>query len=355
MILDVQPLDPHSASEPLLADYFAMRAAVVAEDWPEDPPLTYESAVGRLRTPPVEDGPCRFWVGHLDGRLAGTAKLALPEDSNGTIARVEVHVHPELRRHGFGTELLRAAMPAVLDSRRDIVMGLPMKPDSAAARWADGLGFEVTHSMVMQVLLSATTPARLWDVPVPVGYRLAYWTGATPEPLIDSYALARQAIQDAPPGRTSYRPTVWTPARIRDTDRELADAGTEQWVAVAIDDATGQVAGVHVIQNYPHRRDTGFIHDTAVLAAHRGHGLGRAIKAGMMRRLTDERPDMERICTTTATTNSHMIGINQALGYRTHRTMNWIETTTSSLVETLAAPSAHGRAAQDRDQEQEQG
>ncbi|MFD5559121.1 GNAT family N-acetyltransferase [Kitasatospora griseola] len=48
-----------------------------------------------------------------------------------------------------------------------------------------------------------------------------------------------------------------------------------QRVVVAVDDSTRQVVGVHVVHSYPHRREIGHIHDTAVLAAHRGHGLGR--------------------------------------------------------------------------------
>ncbi|GAA2838183.1 hypothetical protein GCM10010441_73140 [Kitasatospora paracochleata] len=343
MTLDIQPLNPSHASEQELADYHAMRAAAVSVDFPEDPPLTYEAAVGRLRTPPVGDGPCRFWVGSLDGRLAGSVRIALPEGSNSGIAQVEVHVHPELRRLGVGTALLRAAMPAVLESRRGTVLGQPMKPDSAGAPWVAGLGFEVTHSMVMQVLRIATTPARLWEVSVPAGYRLTQWTGATPEQLIDSYAVARQAIQDAPSGRTSYRETAWTPDSVRDADRELAAAGAEQRVVIAIDDTTEQVVGVHVVHNYPHRREIGYIHDTSVLAAHRGHGLGLAMKAAMTRLITDERPDMNLICTTTATTNTHMININHALGYCTAPTMNWVETTTTRLAEKLAALSTSPR------------
>lgn len=336
MILYIQPLDPHDAPEQHLAGYHAMRAAVAAVDFAEDPPLTYEAAIGRLLTPPVEDGPCRFWVGHVDGRLAGSVRVALPEGANRGIVGVEVHVHPAMRRRGIGTSLLRAAMPAVLAAGRARVLGQPMKPDSAGAPWAAGLGFEVKHSTVMQVLDIATAPARLWEVPAPAGYRLAGWTGPAPEQLIESYATARQAVQDAPLGGSSYRAPAWTPAAVRAADRELAQAGTEQRVVVAVEDATGQVVGVHVIHNHPYRREFGYVHDTSVLAAHRGHGLGLAMKAAMMRRLTEERPDLELVCTSTATTNSHMVGINHALGYRSARTMDWVETTVAALAESLA-------------------
>ncbi|MFJ4680349.1 GNAT family N-acetyltransferase [Kitasatospora sp. NPDC088783] len=341
MPFDIRPLDPLTASEDLLADYHLMRAAVVAEDFPEDPPLTYESAVGRLRTPPIEDGACRYWACHLEGRLAGSVRVALPDDSNSGIANVEVHVHPELRRRGIGTALLRPAAAAVLAAGRAAVLGVPVKPGSPGSRWAHGLGFAVTRSTVMQVLLVAETPPKSWDVPVRPGYRLARWTGATPEPYVDSYAVARQAIHDAPLGTTSHRETVWTPALIRATDRDLLDAGVEQRVVIAVEDDTDRVVGVHVLHNYPHRREFGYVHDTSVLVGHRGHGLGRTMKAAMTRWLADERPDLERILTTTATTNTFMIDINHSLGYRTARTMEWIEIPTARLAERLAS-SPHG-------------
>ncbi|GAA4990888.1 GNAT family N-acetyltransferase [Kitasatospora paranensis] len=119
MTLDIQPLDPHHATEETLDGYHLMRAAAWAVDFPEDPPLTREGAIGRLRTPPVHEGPGRVWAGHLDGRPAGTVRLSLPEAPNDGIANVEVCVHPELRRRGIGTALLRSVLPEVLESGRE--------------------------------------------------------------------------------------------------------------------------------------------------------------------------------------------------------------------------------------------
>jgi mycothiol synthase len=350
--ITVGPFDPNAAQDSDLTDYHAMRAAAVARDMPEDPPLTYASAIGRLRTPPVADGACAFWAARFDGRLIGSAKVSLPTGDNAGIARAEVVVHPEQRRRGIGTMLLRAALPAILDSARPVVLGVAMKPDSAGARWTARLGFEVTHRTVMQVLLLESVPPQLWDVPVPPGYRLARWINTTPDDLIDSYAAARPAIQDAPQGRTSYRETTWTPALIRETEREQVERDVEERVVVAIDTATGQVAGVTGILNYPHRREYCYVNETSVSAPHRGHGLGRAMKAAMTRWLREERPDIERILTTTAADNKYMINVNHALGYQTARTMIWVETPTTRLADTLAAiPTRHRCFASPADRE----
>ncbi|AUG75163.1 GNAT family N-acetyltransferase [Kitasatospora sp. MMS16-BH015] len=336
MALEIRPFDPAGAGERELVEYHTMRAAAVLVDWPEDPPLTYDSAIGRLQAPPLEDGVCRYWAGYLAGRLVGTAKLGLPDGSNAAVARVEVHVHPELRRQGIGTGLLRTVLGAVRESGRETVVGLPMKPEAAAASWAARHGFEVTQRMVMQALLVAATPARMWEVQVAAGYRLADWSGATPEELVDSYAVARQAIEDAPRGRSSFRATAWTAERVREADRELAGNGVEQRVVVAVEQSTGAVVGTHVVHLLPYRREFGFVYDTSVVAAHRGHGLGRAMKAAMMRHLTVERPELSRVLTSTAAVNTHMISVNHTLGYETVRMMELVEARTADLEKRLA-------------------
>ena len=338
MTVQIRPFDPSMATERELVDHHEMSAAARALDMPEDPPLTYEAATGRLLSPPPTDGACIYWAAYLDGRLIGRVKAALPDGDNAGVAKVQVLVHPEQRRHGIGLALLRAAMPAILETKRGAIMGEAMKPDSAGARCADRLGFQITHSTVMQVLLVADVPADRWDVPVDPGYRLERWIGTTPEHLIDSCATARQAIRDAPTGQASFRDeSTWTPESIREAERNLAAKGVEQRVVVAVDSATGLVAGLTGMLRYPHRREFGYQDNTSVLATHRGHGLGRAMKAAMMRWITRDWTGLDRIITASATENTYMIAVNRALGYYPARSMIWVETTPAQLAETLAA------------------
>jgi RimJ/RimL family protein N-acetyltransferase len=117
---------------------------------------------------------------------------------------------------------------------------------------------------------------------------------------------------------------------------ELAERDVEERVVAAIHTATGALVGVTGILNYPHRREFGYQNDTSVVMAHRGHGLGRALTAAMTRWIVAERPDIERIMTTTPTENSHMIAVNLSIGYDTIRTMNWSETTPARLAERLS-------------------
>ena len=184
---------------------------------------------------------------------------------------------------------------------------------------------------VVQRLDVASVPPSTWDVPVSPGYRLAQWVGSTPDDLLAEYAAARLAIQDAPASEASYRQPNWTPERIRQSEQELAEQGTEERVVVAIDEAGGQIVGVTSMLFYPHRPDYGYQNDTSVVGAHRGHGLGVAMKSAMMRWIRVERPQVGIVLTTTAKANEHMIDVNLRVGYKTLRSIIYVETTVEGL------------------------
>lgn len=59
--------------------------------------------------------------------------------------------------------------------------------------------------------------------------------------------------------------------------------------------------------------------DTAVLAAHRGHRLGLAMKAAMLRWFTADKVEAELVSTFTGASNTHMADVNHRLGFETVR------------------------------------
>jgi RimJ/RimL family protein N-acetyltransferase len=56
-----------------------------------------------------------------------------------------------------------------------------------------------------------------------------------------------------------------------------------------------------------------------VTPAHRGHGLGRAVKAHVLRWLLADRPALESVETGTDAANAPMIRVNEQLGFVTDR------------------------------------
>jgi GNAT superfamily N-acetyltransferase len=302
MTIDVHSFDPARATD---ADFDACHRVLSAAqpvDKPELPSVTREAVVGTLRRPIPEFGPVRHWFARLDGEVVGVADMT---------------VHPEHRRRGVGTAVLDAVRADVRDLGRTVIEGFQLTKSGAGEKWATALGFRVTYATVLQALVVADVDPARWDVAPPTGYRLAHWIGAAPAELVDSYARARQAIRDAPVGDMGYQSPAWTAAQVRAEEAQLRDQGVEQRVVAAVHEETGEVGGMSELYVTPQRPRWGGQRDTAVRAEHRGRGLGAAIKAHLYRRLFADRPDVERVHTGTGADNTHMIRVNEALGFTT--------------------------------------
>jgi mycothiol synthase len=334
--LTITALDPSGADEADVHGVHAVWSAAVAFDKPEFPAVTLEFVVGMIRDGAAGPIPRRYWLAWLaDGRPAAVAMLMLPKEENTSHALIDVRVHPEVRRQGVATEVFPFMLASARSAGRTRILTAPIREGGGGVPWVTRLGFEQVQANVVQQLDLTTADPALWDVPTAPGYRLVEWIAAAPEDLIASYARARGAISDAPSGTTTWDDPQWTPERVRVEEAGLLAENTESRVVVAVHEATGEVAGVSEL--YVLLRDPGHLWqgDTAVLAAHRGHGLGRSIKAAMLRRLLADRPDAKLVTTQTATTNVYMANVNHQIGFRTAYTQIYAEADVEALEKRL--------------------
>jgi GNAT superfamily N-acetyltransferase len=308
-----------------LAEYYELVVASAKIDRPHEPATDYERVIGRLRRPSSNADTIRHWFAYRAGKVVGHMTVGLPMLETEGVAMVEITVHPDARRQGIGSDFLRTLFPLLHDEGRATVEGWWITRDGVGERWALARGFRPTHATVSQQLALRDVDPALWAIEPPVGYRTEQWIGRAPEHLLTSYAAARTAIHDAPLGQAAWASPEWTPDRIRNAEQNLRDRGVEQRVVVAVHEASGTVVGSTEIELPPHTKGVALQQDTAVLPAHRGHGIGAHIKACMISWLVTDRPDIALIQTTTGAENVHMIRVNQQLGFATSR--SWVVVT----------------------------
>jgi GNAT superfamily N-acetyltransferase len=156
------------------------------------------------------------------------------------------------------------------------------------------------------------------------GYRLVSWQEACPDELLESFGRAKYAMNDAPIGEMDVADREWSTEFIRDWERECRYLGRQQRVIVAIHEASGEVVGFTEVELWRWTPALSEQADTAVVAAHRGRGLGLWLKAAMLRQLQQARPDVTGLLTGNAASNTHMLRINVRLGYRPYvRLIEW--------------------------------
>jgi GNAT superfamily N-acetyltransferase len=321
----ISALDPATASDADIVAVQQVKAAALAVDRPGHPAEAVEDVAAELRTPLRGRRRLRY-VAEMDGRIVGSMVVRLPDTDNLHVGLLDLVVHPDVRRRGVGTGLLDRALVVLTREDRRVLIG-DTEEGSAGAAFCAALGLREVRTDQLSLLRMADID---WaDVEALAaaehpGYRLVGWRDTCPEELLGPFARAKHAMNDAPTGAMDVTARDWSTEFIRDRERECRFRGWDQWVLAAVHAASGEIAGFTEVELWrwtPARSEQA---DTAVVAAHRGHGLGLWLKAAMLRRLRRERPDVTGLLTGNAASNTAMLGINVRLGYRPYvRLIEW--------------------------------
>ncbi|MCA1825187.1 MAG: GNAT family N-acetyltransferase [Mycobacteriales bacterium] len=300
-----------------------LQTSVEAEGDPSLPTEPYDEWLMWQRRPPEGMRRLDLVVRDGDGTLLGAAQLDFDEEpERPERCELAIAVRPESRRRGVGTELLRAALAAAeRDRRKQVATWQPVGGPGDGFLTSLGLHTgQVEQRNVLTVTDVDAARYESWREPA-AGYRLVRWETRCPDDLVDAYALARRAMADAPLGEMDYAPTQWTAARVRTLEGMRSERGQRNWVTAAVQEETDEIAGYTEILGSAHWPEMLHQEDTAVAAAHRGHGLGRTVKAANALWVLGEWPAARWVQTWNADENAHMVAVNRELGYR--RVAEW--------------------------------
>ena len=332
--MDLERIDPESLDQ--LRAWHTVADAVHAADVPDLPSDPFEELVAAARTPRRSVREER-WLLRDDTGPVGIARLSFTLLDNTEQCSVLVAVHPGHRRHGHGHRLFDHLVERVRAEGRLRLLTEVTEPlvDGAAApgrAFAENVGATRALDEIRRVLdLDRLDAVRLDALESEArsrsgGYRTVCWVGATPEDLVDDQAqLISQMTVDAPMGELDWEQEVWDAARVREQETLFAAQRRTRLVTAvrhAESDRLVAFSDIGVSQLQP---DPAFQWDTIVLRAHRGRRLGMLAKVVNLRQLMREVPGAHRVVTWNAESNTHMVAINDALGFRpVERLAEWV-------------------------------
>jgi GNAT superfamily N-acetyltransferase len=303
-------------------DFDALVHVWQAEDAERDPgdPVTpaSEIAVELFETPP--DLFHRAWLATQDGEPMGAAWIEQERDgTNDATLELFVMTLPAHRRRGVGRALARVALDALIEQGGTSVLGAARDETGAAFCRALGLSHrqdERCSRLLIADVDDAQQQAWLDDGPTHAsGYRLEGWVGVCPDEWAEPLARALDAMVDAPLDDLDWHPQPLTVERLLRRERFWTAKGGNVVTTLALA-PDGEPAGVSQIVVWPDRPQVAEQGDTGVVAAHRGHRLGRWLKAANLRRARDHAPGIQAIQTYNAESNPHMLAINVEMGFR---------------------------------------
>jgi GNAT superfamily N-acetyltransferase len=327
----ITEMDFSSLSDDDILVLNAFENVMHAEAHPEDPAIPLEITRAEALNVPEFIGFRQFWARDARGAVmaSGYAWWRKTEE-NRHIAWVGVDVRPDRRRRGLGRALLHLVVDVVEDEGRTTVIGYTSERVPAGESFARRVGAEpgsAVHSNRLQLSKVDLDLVRSWIEEGPVraaGYSLVTIDGRYPDELIDQIAEVHGVMNTAPRDDLDIEDHVFTADQLRQTEKGLDASGTIRWSLFARCDATDELVGMTVVYWNPAEPKTIHQGDTGVHPDHRGHALGKWLKAAMIERILTEHPGVEDIRTGNADSNEPMLGINHALGFEPHYAMmNW--------------------------------
>ena len=324
--ITITDYDGPTADESLIRLAYELLIVEDAELRPTDAPFSWVEFHGIQRSSVETERRLHWIVTDSGGRPLARASLALPVAHNTHLAVVLLYVHPDHRRRGIGTRLLRELVEVMeADGRTDVVTDINEGHDGERffARLGGELGLPQRISRLHLTTLDRELIARwMREGEAAEGYSLVEWHRRCPDELVESYVIVKAAMNNAPVDDLPIGDRVHTVESVRENEAELEAAELEKWTIAARHDATGDLAGfteVIFIHDAPEHAWQG---GTGVLPEHRGHRLGRWMKAAMADRILDRRPDLRYIDTENAYSNGPMLAINVEMGFEILRTVN---------------------------------
>jgi len=270
------------------------------------------------------------YVGLDGGRVVVSGQFDASHLDNLDHAGLLVFTHPDHRRRGHGSAMLAHLEQVACEHGRTVLDAEAAWPysgpaDGAGTAGADFLtghgyrfGLGDVHRMLDLPVADALLDRLAAEAaPHHAAYTVRSWVGRVPDDIVEGFAeLVAQLMVEAPMGEIEREPESADVGALRRAEELQEKQGRTVYNAVALDPSGAVVAytnlGVTV-----HDPLNGYQWGTLVRRADRGHRLGVALKVATLRLLQSagERAP-RRLHTWNAEVNSHMVGINEALGFR---------------------------------------
>lgn len=319
--MTIESWDPHTASEDELRARYAFDEVIDDETDPDTPMYPYELWRREL----LEVSPFREskrWV-MRDGDAfvaAGWLGLNRTED-NRHRANFDISVRADKRRQGVARDILRRIVDAAeADGRTTLAAGAPKDGSGEAFLGAAGMEHKLldrrSRLRVGEVDLSlveswiADAKAKAPD------YSLRLFDGPIPDDDVQALIDLEDTMNDAPRDAMDMEDWHQTVEQFRDGERRMQERGTKFLWLVARHDPTGELAGFTYLDWHPLLPQLVWQGGTAVRREHRGHALGRWLKASNFLGLREVNPHAEFVDTWNAGSNQWMLAINDDLGFR---------------------------------------
>lgn len=335
----IEALEVNRLSDDELGPIGALVDAIRAEGKPRAKPRTIRDHRQSLNPPGQIEQHHVAWS--EAGNPVGFLQVHYADDgSNPHMVRVDVSVDSGHRQKGIASSLLRNALEFTKSAGRTLITGFILSTIPAAASFADHFGLRRTvnfRESVLNIENMNLEQLHRWRSDGPNrahGYSVELIHGSYPERILEGLAGLYMILQRDSPAPEGREPNNWTPELVASEMDHFLE-GAEAITAIALHATSEMPVGLSQLYRRESDPDTWMVTMTMVHPDHRGHALGKWIKAEVNLEALSIWPGGKYAETGNASGNDAMLGINEAMGFEHEYTMTEVEIEVDRLDELL--------------------
>ncbi len=152
-----------------------------------------------------------------------------------------------------------------------------------------------------------------------------------PEDMMDKFiAYYNETMNQIPKDEIEMEDITFDEKTIRDEEKRMKELGRKKVTAITLE-KNGDISSLSELIYSPTNRTKVEQGLTSTLEKYRGNGLGKWIKAVMLKKARNEFEGAEFITTHNATSNGPMLHINEKIGFKVHKEVYTLQITVEQL------------------------
>ena len=330
------------ADDNLIAEINDLRNQIAVEARPELPGRPLPEAINDVRKMRSTFEDWTTLVRSPTGELVAGAFGGVNRTGDNEHAYdLEVEVAPSHRRRGIGTWGLHTAAAAATEAGATLLVAWSDSTVDAGEHFARWAGFD----LALVERESELTMANLdWDMVErwvadgpkrAPGYALEFVRGVYPRELYEDVIDWQHVMNTAPRDDLQINDEHETPEWLAENEARLESSAKDRMEYIARHVESGAAIGGTNVFYEPWTPTVLWQGATAVHPDHRGHALGKWLKAAMLLKVRELLPEVEVIKTGNAYSNDPMLGINNKLGFQETRAFQVWQQSVEKVVKLL--------------------
>ena len=315
------------------------------ETHPNDPPQLPETQIQQLKNLP-DFFEIHVWLVRHNNLAVGIGNLQIMNvPDNKHMAQLNLQILPEYRQQGLGKTLLEQALQVAREANRTLLICESNDQIPAGAAFLERYSFTPgleAHVNQLDVSTLKTHTLEHWiqaGKTRAVDYELGIWDGAIPELELPAFVKIMEVMNNAPTGDLEIEDQHLTPEMIREIEKLQLVSGGKRLISYVKHKPSNQLVGFTELIWKQNRASIVSQGNTGVDPTHRGHGLGKWLKAANLEHMLRLNPEAKFVRTGNADSNTSMLKINVELGFKPYFAAIAWQGKTDTILEKLEAQS----------------